>query len=160
MEGVPKLPRVNPGTILNNPALDSVMSDEQRARALALPPEELWSLEEKYDVDILDCYGPDTFQLRAELEGIMMLNWTRDAGPLRINRVRFEERHDLLDAFRKSLGLFFDPGEAGAPDFSRERYIEVIGDTPVLELCGGVDFDEAAAACRRFIEDGEMAAER
>lgn len=62
MRGVPKLPRVNPGTILGNPDLAGVILDEDRARCEALPAEELWSLEEKHDVFIDTCFGPGRFR--------------------------------------------------------------------------------------------------
>ena len=48
--GIPKLPRVNPGTIVHNRRLHGLLSAQRREALLQLPPTELWSLEEKYDV--------------------------------------------------------------------------------------------------------------
>jgi HprK-related kinase B len=44
--GIPKMPRVNPGTLLHNPRLSGLV-DRRRAAALrSLPPAALWSIEE------------------------------------------------------------------------------------------------------------------
>lgn len=155
MLGIPKLPRVNPGTVLNNPALAPVMSTVEREAAARLPIEELWHLEQKYDIFLDDCFGPNRFQLAAEMSGLVMLNWRRDGGPLAIHRVDLAERPDLVDAFRKSLGLFYDGPDAA----ERERaqpYVEIMRGCPVFEFTGGVDFDAAAKACDRFLRTGAM----
>ena len=47
MSGIPKLPRINPGTALNNPSLRSILSPERRAELEGVDAGELWSLEEK-----------------------------------------------------------------------------------------------------------------
>src|SRR5690606_19509898 len=48
LQGVPKHPRINPGTILNNPDLAVLLDAEARAGFEALPVDELWQLEHKY----------------------------------------------------------------------------------------------------------------
>ena len=52
MTGVAKQPRINPGTALNNPRLESVLSSERRSELARIEESELWDLEEKYDVDV------------------------------------------------------------------------------------------------------------
>jgi HprK-related kinase B len=50
--GIPKLPRINPGTIVHNPALHGLLTTQQRDAFLAMPPAQLWTLEDKYDVHV------------------------------------------------------------------------------------------------------------
>jgi HprK-related kinase B len=157
MLGVPKLPRVNPGTILHNEALRDVMPPAERAAAAALPADELWQLEQKYDVFIQRCIGPGRFQLQAPLRALCMLTWQRDGGAPRLAPADLATRPDLLDAFRKPVGLFYeDEGLEERPDFTPAAYLEAMGDAPVFELSGGVDFDRAASWCLHFLETGAM----
>ncbi len=157
MLGVPKLPRINPGTILANEYLLSVMPSEERAEAAALPEDELWNLEQKYDAFIDQCFGPGKFRLRSVMSGLVILNWEREEIPLEIRRVDVDRRRDLLGAFMKSVGLFYEPdADDPDPDFSEAAYLECLQDCPVFEFTGGVDFDAAADACMRFLETGAM----
>lgn len=57
MSGIPKHPRINPGTALHNPALISVLPPSRREALQSMPTAELWDLEEKYDADIGSLYG-------------------------------------------------------------------------------------------------------
>lgn len=157
--GIPKLPRVNPGTILSNAALHSIISPEQRARLLSLPPDDLWRLEQKYDVDIDARYGVGQFVLCGELSAVFLLNWRRAAGATQVRPVQFAQRPDLFEAIRKLPGVFYRPDrdtddEAYAlPAFERE-----LGDCPVYELSGGVDFELAADACEARLSGAAVAA--
>ena len=152
MRGVPKLPRINPGTALNNPDLETVIPEEERRLFVDLPRDEIWSLEHKYDVDINRCFGPGRFVLTSPLTGLGILNWQRDAGPVRVNRVDLAQRRDLLGAVRKSAGLFYQP-EGKAPDDSEEAYIERLKTVEVLEISGGVDFRRAADDCLARLQE-------
>jgi HprK-related kinase B len=77
MSGVAKLPRINPGTILNNPTLTALLSDAEKATLSSLPEQELWELEQKFDVPINTCFGEDRFVLSAKMTGLVVLNWQR-----------------------------------------------------------------------------------
>jgi HprK-related kinase B len=157
MEGVAKLPRINPGTALNNPDLGTILSSEDRERFSALKMEELWHLEHKYDVPIESCFGPGRFELESPMHGLVLLNWKHDRTPMRAGLVNPAERRDLLPAFMKSAGLFFLPGDrADRLDFSEEAYIELLKECTVLELSGGVDFDAAADICLQFLDTGNL----
>lgn len=156
MRGVPKLPRVNPGTVLHNPALAPVMSPEQRAAAASLPPSALWNLEQKYDVDIDQCFGTGRCQLFASMTGLVMLNWRRDGGPLRTAQVDPAARLDLVEAFRKSAGLFYEGDDDAPAEMPLDRYVELLRLAPMFEFSGGADFAAGAAACDRFLRTGRM----
>lgn len=146
MTGVAKLPRINPGTALNNPHLATVMSAKDRERFAKLPPEELWPLEHKYDVDIDECFGPGRSILDHGFDALGLLNWQRDGGPLRVKKIDIAQRLDLLEAFKKSPGLFFLPG-GQERNYSDAAYVEAMQGITVYELSGGADFLKAAEVC-------------
>jgi HprK-related kinase B len=157
MFGIPKMPRVNPGTVLFDDHLGSVMSEEDRRRFSALPAAELWDLEHKYDAMIDDCYGPGRFRLHSAMAGLVILTWKRTGEPMRTAQVDLRQRRDLLPAFMKDVGLFFEsdgPGQAGA-EATADDYLALLGDCPVLEISGGVDFEAAADACLAFLRQGK-----
>jgi HprK-related kinase B len=151
MTGVPKLPRINPGTALNNPDLTGVIPAEEKQQFKDLASEEIWDLEHKYDVDIDQCFGPGRFELTAPLNGLAILNWQRDGTPLQIKRVDLGRRLDLLAAFKKDWGLFFLTNGKD-PDRSDEAYLRELDGVRVWELSGGVDF---LGAARRLLAELE-----
>ena len=151
MAGVAKLPRINPGTALNNPDLSGVLTPQERERFAALAPDALWCLEHKYDVYLEDCYGPDRFRLRGSLDALAILNWQRDQGPPEARLVNLADRPDLLGAFSKEPGLFYLPPDP-PPDHSDQAYLTALAGVKVIEISGGVDFDAAADACLGLLE--------
>jgi len=160
MLGVPKQPRVNPGTLLNNQDLAWMLDAGERSELLALPPESLWQLERKYDALIVDCFGPGKFILKAPLNGLVILNWRHDGGPALVRRVSFAERPELLAAFMKETGLFYLPeGEGVGLDRGASAYAALLDAADVIEIAGGVDFDRAAAACKEYLETGRVSAQ-
>jgi len=145
MFGVAKMPRVNPGTVLHNPSLAAVMSAADRAAFKDLPVEELWSLEHKYDAFIDQCFGPGRFHIEARMKGLAVLNWSREGKGLDVRPVDVGQRRDLLGAFMKSTGLFYENQDGlPEPDFSEEAYVEMLAGCEVLEVTGGADFELAA----------------
>ena len=156
MYGVAKLPRINPGTILNNPNLTSILSDDERTRLASLPIDELWGLERKYDVDIAECFGPGRFVLRSEMHGLIILSWRRGGGPTRLSVFDPAQRSDLLPAFMKSEGLFFMADKETNRDTSAAAYADRLKSVCCLEISGGIDFDLAADAGMRFLSTGRF----
>lgn len=156
--GIPKQPRINPGTILANPDLAPVLTEEERITLSALPPDDLWHLERKYDAIIADCFGPGRFVPQAPLDALVILNWRRNTGePLRVRMDSAENRPDLLPAFMKSTGVFYLPGPGGwDEDPGHAEYARGLAGVPIIELSGGVDFDAAADACMHFLATGTV----
>lgn len=149
---IPKLPRVNPGTIVHNPRLQSLLSAARREQLLALPQAALWELEEKYDVFIDDLYGKDRIQMQAPLSGFLVLNWQRDSEhDLQVARVDLEERRDLLAAIMKSPGPFYQRSDGSLYQDSltldEQAYLEVLRPIPIYEASGRVDFTALAEIC-------------
>jgi HprK-related kinase B len=161
MFGVPKQPRVNPGTVLNNQSLFSVIPRERRRELAVLEPDVLWQLEEKYDVDVERIFGEGTFHLGAKLSGLVVLAWNpRDPSPPRWDEIRLPDHRELVGrAIGKSPGPFHEsedglPATAGEVSVDPAPYLEQLWDLPVLLFTGGVDFALAARVAReRFLAE-------
>lgn len=155
ISGVPKLPRINPGTIVANPVLQPILSSARREQLLAMPRQALWDLEEKYDVDILETYGPERIQHVAELGCFLILNWKHHAEKMAVQKVDLKERRDLLPALMKTPGPFYQQSDG---QFQTEqvrpepqRYINTLAGAAVYEVSGGIDFDGLSAWCRQWL---------
>ncbi len=152
LNGVPKQPRINPGTAINNPDLLSIIPEPRRRKLAQLPAADLWRLEEKYDADVEHLFRPGCFKLEAGLNGFLILNWRRQSTePARFGRVDIRARLDLLAAVMKSPGPFHiakgGRRPCGVTDVVPEQYLAVLSDVPVFEATGRVDFDKAAEFC-------------
>ncbi len=147
MYGIPKHPRINPGTILSNPSLLPILTPEEKAEFSALPQEELWNLEHKFDGLIDVCYGPNRFRLAAELAGVVILNWQRNNDPPVLQQVDLNHRRDLLVALKKQPGLFYLPLPGEDSSYTDDSYVKLLSETPVYELSGGANFERAAELC-------------
>jgi HprK-related kinase B len=157
MHGVAKQPRINPGTALANPDLSRIVPPKEKERFSRLSEKELWNLEHKYDAPIEGCFGPGRFALSGPMNGLVILNWKRDNGPLVTRPVVAAERRDLLSAFRKKKGLFYLPSDGTeVQDPPLEAYAEMLSDCTVVEMAGGTNFDAAADVCMQFLQTGEI----
>jgi HprK-related kinase B len=150
--GIPKLPRINPGTIVHNPRLQPLIDAEERARLLTLPQQELWDIEDKYDVQVGDLYGPGKITERAPMSAFLVLNWQRgSSAPLQLDRVDLEQRRDLLGAIMKSPGPFYQYADGhfhqDTTPFDETAYLTAMQGVAVYEAAGGVDFDALIERC-------------
>jgi HprK-related kinase B len=153
MHGLAKMPRVNPGTILHNPNLASLIPESKRNKLRGMPEDELWRLEDKFDVPIGRVYGPERFVLRSHLRGIVVLTWKRTARETVVRQSTLQERLDLLPMIMKSPGPFCPrPGSVDTGAHTAQDYLELLGDCPVLEIAGGVSFPDATDRCQAFLE--------
>ncbi len=154
--GVPKLPRINPGTIVHNPKLHHLISTQQRQEFLAMPVEELWQLEDKYDVFIEDVYGAERILPSAPLAALIILNWQHTSNSrLEVEQVQLTQRQELLDAVMKSLGPFYQYPDGrfydNATELPKQTYLDVLNNVDIYEVKGGVDFDKLSRYCREEI---------
>lgn len=157
MCGVAKLPRINPGTALNNPNLTNVIPVENAEYFATLSPKELWELEHKYDVFLDECFGKDHFDLEGPLDGLAILNWRHNGGRPSCRVVDIEKRHDLLSAcFMKSPGIFYVPPDGTPATHSVEAYASLLKHATVIEFGGGVDFNYASSICHHFLKTGTV----
>lgn len=144
--GIPKLPRINPGTIVNSDRLKPLISESERLKLQSLALNELWELEDKYDVFIDDVYGKNRINHQTTLSAFFILNWRRDSDdPVSIHEVELAERRDLLAAVMKSPGPFyqFKNGDFYQPctAFDESAYLRALAPVSVYEISGGVDFE-------------------
>ena len=155
--GIPKLPRINPGTIVHNPRLHSLITEQQRSHYLALPKAELWELEEKYDVMINESYGAGKMLQQTPLTDFIILNWKRDSDDeLCLTQVDIEQRRDLLPAVMKSPGPFYQYADGHFSQDSHvldeQAYVETLKNVNVYEASGGIDFHQLCESCfRKFL---------
>ncbi|NIZ13658.1 HprK-related kinase B [Phaeobacter sp. HF9A] len=155
--GVPKHPRINPGTILGNPRLHGMLSAERQAELRAMPVEDLWELEEKHDLFISDIYGPGRIRYAAPLTDFWVLNWQRDVEKVTmVEAVDLAKRPDLLGAIMKSPGPFYQSADGiflsdrETPD--PEAYLAALRHVRVQEVTGRVDFDAIAYLGRELFD--------
>ncbi len=155
LHGIPKHPRLNPGTALGNaelsPLLSCALPEELRLAYSGLPKEELFALEHKYDALIPACFGPGRMALSAPLAGLVVLNWSHGGGPMKAGRVDLAERPDLVEALRKEPGLFYLPEALRTAKLAPGDYARVLAGVPALELSGGSDFAAGADACLELL---------
>ncbi|SNR89853.1 HprK-related kinase B [Humidesulfovibrio mexicanus] len=164
LHGIPKHPRLNPGTALGNPELAPFLSRalprSLRAAYANLPPQALYGIEDKFDAIIDECFSahkpaarstargaPGRFRLSAPLAGLAVLNWKHGGGPMRARRVALAERPDLLPALRKPPGVFYLPHALARARLSKTDCLAALSGVPTLELSGGSIFSAATEAC-------------
>lgn len=177
LHGIPKHPRLNPGTALGNPELAPhlarALPDALRAAYAGLAPSALYAVEDKYDALIDECFGPERlggvvsgfpdapadapvgrsrFRLAAPLAGLVVLNWRHGGGPMQAQRVDLASRPDLLAALRKPPGVFYLPQALATSRLSAQHSLETLSGVRVLELSGGSDFSAGAQACLEFLQ--------
>ena len=150
--GIPKLPRINPGTIVNNPRLFPLIDEASRETLLQMPKNNLWKLEQKYDADISELYGTGRIQHETELTKFLVLNWQHDTDKeLHVARADLSQRPDLLSAIMKPSGPFYMDTEQvfntddAMPDVA--DYLAELKDVLVYEASGKVDFERLGSVC-------------
>jgi HprK-related kinase B len=157
MAGVPKMPRVNPGTLLNNPALVGILPPGREQEIRKMSPREIWELEEKYDVLVDQVYGPRRSVYRTPISALLVLNWHHSAEePTRFQPVPIGTRPDLLDLVMKSPGVFHrdalgQSGEA-ALRLDPAPYVAALDHVRVFEATGKADFEYGVGFCRALLE--------
>lgn len=152
--GIPKMPRINPGTLLHNQRLAELLSHDEQRRLRGLAQGALWELEEKHDVMITRHYGARRIAQEAQLAGFLILNWSRESRETnRIEAIDIAQRPDLLAALMKSPGPFYQyaDGRFFTDDTALDSspYLAALADIPVFEVLGGVDFDRVT---QRYLE--------
>ncbi|HZL86537.1 MAG TPA: HprK-related kinase B [Candidatus Krumholzibacteria bacterium] len=153
--GVPKLPRINPGTAMNQSQLHGILPAARRLELAGLAADALWRLEEKYDVDVDAAFGPGFLAQWTRAAAFVVLAWRReDSSPPRLREASLADRPDLLAAIAKSPGPFH-VGRGGnlqapvRPD--SEGYLRHLARVPLFEITGGVDFARASDLCMELL---------
>ncbi len=157
MRGVPKHPRINPGTVIHNEHLKNLVSEEKKRAYAQLPADELWNLEEKYDAIIDECFGPGRFSLAGRLDLVAVFNWAGTDRPPEVQPVDLRKRPELLQSFIKSLGLYYSPEtDRVTQEPGVEDYLKHIEHCPAVEISGGKDFQSVTETCLEMLETGKL----
>lgn len=156
MAGIPKLPRINPGTITGNPVLHSLLSKDKLTAYQAMKKEDLWDIEEKYDVPIKQIYGDHRIQNSSPLEAFIVLNWQRNSkDPVSLTEVNLEERRDLLKAIMKSSGPFYQDKDWNFQNdtvsLDETPYLSMLSGVKIYEAHGGINFSELSELCKKTL---------
>ena len=152
MLGVAKLPRINPGTALNNPKLQTLLPSAERSRLNSLPTQKLWELEDKYDVPIEDIYGQEKFFLNAPIDSLLFLNWSDKNAPLHLEKFCPRERLDLIEMLKKESDSFYCVNCKTCTEHSIANYCEILEQIRMYELSGGIDFERAVEICFQILK--------
>lgn len=145
--GLPKHPRVNPGTLINSAKLVHLLPGAERAQFASMPARELWDIEQKYDVLIPQCYGENKVLLSGSLKKLILLDWSPlSSAPTELHHVDIEQQPEALEGLRKSPGPFFQNADGRFPDLSAracEYYASYLKGVEIFRLTGKADFDSA-----------------
>lgn len=157
MRGIPKQPRINPGTIVHNPKLHALISESERGHFLSLPSETLRALEQKYDAPVNTLFFPGCYWSEAPLNALFILNWqAQSAEQTQVTLVDLSQRTDLLPAIMKTPGPFYARDEKGflkngfQPD--PQDYLSLLKECRVYEITGNIDFDAAQQQVLQIIK--------
>jgi HprK-related kinase B len=146
--GIPKLPRINPGTLVNNPRLAPMLSAQRQQALRQLSTEALWALEEKHDVDVMRLYGEDRIDTSTPLPlaALLILNWSHGVeARTSVRSVDLTARRDLLPTVMKSPGPFYQDlsGRFQQDDdpLPEADYLQLLRRVEVFEVTGKIDFE-------------------
>ena len=106
MVGVPKRPRVNPGTLLHIPRLTALLTPDERRNYSPLTADQLWTLERKHDVDVDAIYGAGTVRLRGPLRVLFLLRWSQSGRGWSVQPASPDESAAALGQVVKAVGVY------------------------------------------------------
>ena len=164
--GLPKWPRINPGTRLNNPDLKPSINSQKINHYQTLTSEQLWQIKEKSDVIIPHIYGQDRIQLETPLQHLLVLNWSlkdtnhhrtsSEESATQITQIyNLDARKDLLAALIKSKGPFFQYADGrfyqDNSEVDEEQYCDILKHIKVYEVSGKIDFDYLNRYCQQLL---------
>jgi HprK-related kinase B len=132
--GLPKLPRVNPGTLLAGERTRTLVAEADRKRYRSLSQEELWRLEEKYDLDVRGALGRH-WVLSAPLSAAFVLEWRRIEAPLCVERLDAGRALESLRPAAKSFGPF----DLSLSERSDSALQDLARRVPVYRVTGAAD---------------------
>lgn len=139
--GLPKQPRVNPGTLLASAALSRLVPRPRLRIYTRLPREELWRLEDKTDVDVERELGARSF-LAAPLERVYSLAWRPGGEGLAQHSLAPDAAVAALRTTAKGFGVFDLRQQPAAPEAA---YARIAALAPFVGVSGRADPARLAA---------------
>ena len=130
---------------MHNPKLHNLIPAQRREELLQLPVDELWHLEQKYDVHIEPVYGAQRVSTEANLRAFVILNWQHGSDEeTRVTAVDINQRRELLAALMKSPGPFYQHVDgrfhSDTATFDEQAYLHALQGVTIYEVTGRVDF--------------------
>lgn len=152
MQGITKYPRINPGTVINQPELADIVSAKDLARYRAMTFDELWMLEEKYDAFVEPAFGC-RFNLNAKMRMFVALDWDRNSSaPLQLEQRDPNDCVTLVENIMKSPGIMLPEASKRIPEAVVEPYLALLAECDFYVLSGRVDFDAAADKIKAIMQ--------
>jgi HprK-related kinase B len=149
--GIPKLPRVNPGTLLAGERTKLLIDKTSRRRYERLSEEALWDLEEKRDLDVQESLGR-RWLLTAPLGCAVVLGWYQAGTGLAVRRLEAAQAFEKLREATKTFGVF----DRDLMSRSDSALKQLASTTPIYMASGAVDPTRLA----NEIADGRLRANR
>jgi HprK-related kinase B len=118
--GLPKKPRVNPGTLLASKSLSKLLSAKKRPLYEGLPAEELWQIEDKTDVDVTRTLHARE-RLGASLVKVYSLGWRTSGTGLETRTLESAAALEAMRITAKDFGIFDIGGETYDPEREFKR---------------------------------------
>jgi HprK-related kinase B len=142
--GLPKLPRVNPGTLLDGEHTRIVLDPTSRQRYESLPREELWQVEDKYDIEVDRVLGR-RWILSGDLKAVLVLNWQHGGEGIRLQKLTPGQALAEFNHVRKDFGVF----DVRLVSRSDAAMAETARRVPVYRVTGRADPSRLAEELRR-----------
>jgi HprK-related kinase B len=133
--GVPKWPRVNPGTLLANHRLRRLLAPDKRAEYAKMDPADLWDVEDKHDVPVESVYGQGHLALNARLKTLFLLTWRPSGHGLSVEPAPGDRLPELVTPYLKTD--IYDTSDRGLP--SPEALAALLRDADVRLVSGRTD---------------------
>jgi HprK-related kinase B len=154
--GLPKLPRVNPGTLLASERTRKLVDAGLQEEYARLKPEQLWAVENKHDLDVSEALQR-RWLLSAPLSCLLILHWRGESGP-QFQRLNADAAVEELRAAAKSFGPF----DRKLSKRSDRAVLALAQQVPVYRVSGRTDPSGLAAEiARRGLEElGDAASRR
>lgn len=161
MCGIAKWPRVNAGTMMGDDRLRALLPADALERYAAMSYDDLFCLEEKYDVDVEKVYGIDRFKDEGRFDHIYYLTWSRAGEGFAIEPAPADDAAFWQD-FGPNLyrdGGVFDPRNQASTftELIERRYRAGLAGAKVFVVKGKVDFSRIAEAIASHLDTGEPA---
>lgn len=132
--GLPKLPRVNPGTLLAGARTRAVLTKDAEAHYTSLSKEALWGVEDKHDLEVERVLG-QRWLLSGALVGAFFLDWRQDGEGLDFQRLTPGQAVSELRAAAKDFGAF----DLRLGERRDTAYVETARRVPMYRVTGAAD---------------------
>lgn len=157
MCGIAKWPRVNAGTMHGNARLRATLKPEDAARYAAMSFDELFGLEEKYDVDISRIFGPSQVVDATRGRRFYYLMWSREGSGFSIDRLDPADPavwDELGPNLYRDTGVFDRRNAASTFDATiKDRYATGLEGADIWAIRGKVDFPRIGGAILKHLEE-------